>query len=177
RSRALPPGAVSPGNITAGHASHGGGHLVADARGILGARIVVGDDDEIGAVGRGGAHEGAFGAVAVAAGAEDGDDPAGGGLPERVEDGGDRLGLVGVVDHAADGGRAGDQFHAAGHAGAGGDAGERVDEVDAHRFEQGRGEGGVGDVVASGHVDAAVGLAGGSGQDEGLGEAVGLDVG
>src|SRR4051812_47309955 len=50
-----------------GRPLHDGG---ADRGGIFAARIVVGDDDAVGALGGDGAHQGALALVAVAAGAE-----------------------------------------------------------------------------------------------------------
>ena len=67
---------------------HGGGDAgedVGDDRaGVLGARVVGGDDQLVGQLGAGGAHEGALGAVAVAAGAEDGEEAGARELAERA---------------------------------------------------------------------------------------------
>ena len=51
-----------------------GADVVGDVLGILGAGVVVGDDDAVGEACGHFAHLGTFAAVAVAAGAEDGDD-------------------------------------------------------------------------------------------------------
>jgi hypothetical protein len=53
-----------------------GESLVEDGRGIFGARVVAGEDDQIAALAGGAAHLGALSAVAVAAAAEESDDSA-----------------------------------------------------------------------------------------------------
>ena len=57
-------------------ARRGGEDRAADLLGVLAARIVVGDVDAVGASGRDPAHQRPLAAVAVAAGAEDDDEPA-----------------------------------------------------------------------------------------------------
>ena len=89
------PRARSPISIASGRA---GEDRRADRRRILRARIVVGDDDDVGMLGRGLAHQRPLAGVAVAAGAEDDDEPARGHRPERREHARQRVGLVGVVD-------------------------------------------------------------------------------
>ena len=69
-----------------------------DRRRILAPRIVVGDDDEVGQPGRDRAHLGPLADVAVAAGAEDDDQPAPGVGPERLDRRLDRVGRMGIVD-------------------------------------------------------------------------------
>ena len=54
----------------------GGEDRLADRGRVLGARIVVGDDDHVGVVGGGLAHQRPLAGIAVAAGAEDDDQPA-----------------------------------------------------------------------------------------------------
>ena len=68
------------------------------ASGPLGARIVVGDDDDVGILDRDRAHDRPLALVAVAAAAEDADELAGGERAQRIERGGQRFGLVRVVD-------------------------------------------------------------------------------
>ena len=70
----------------------------ADRGGLLAARIVVGDDDEIGAARGDFAHQRPLALVAVAAAAEDDDQPALGQRTQRREDLFQRVGLVGVID-------------------------------------------------------------------------------
>src|SRR5207244_8138534 len=70
-----------------------------DAQRILGARVVGGEDDEV-APPRGGlAHEGPLAPVAVAAAAEDRDQPPARERTEHVERTRERVGRVCVVDH------------------------------------------------------------------------------
>ena len=64
----------------------------------LGARIVVGDDDDVRLLHRDGAHDRPLAFVAVAAAAHDADELAGGERAQRIEHGGERFGLVRVVD-------------------------------------------------------------------------------
>ena len=70
----------------------------ADHRGILVARVVVGDDDEVGEFGGHLPHRFALAGVAVAARTEHHRDAAGRLLPQRLEDGAQRARLVRVVD-------------------------------------------------------------------------------
>ena len=70
------------------------------AAGLLAARIVVGDDHDVGLLGRDRAHDRPLAAVAVAAAAEHADEPARGEGAQRVEHMRQRVGLVGVVDDA-----------------------------------------------------------------------------
>ena len=72
---------------------------VAPDRGrVLAPRIVVGDDDEVGEPGRDRAHLGPLADVAVAAGAEDDDQPVPGVRPKRLDRRLDRVGRMGVID-------------------------------------------------------------------------------
>ena len=75
---------------------HGG----ADRGRVLGARVVVGDDDDVGAARRGLAHERPLVRVAVAAGAEHDDQPARSAQRRAARPAAalDRVGLVRVVD-------------------------------------------------------------------------------
>ena len=75
------------------------GQDVAPDRGrILAARIVVGDDDQVGEPRRDRAHLGALADVAVAAGAEHDDQPAPGMRPQRLDRRFDRVGRVRIID-------------------------------------------------------------------------------
>ena len=65
---------------------------------VLGARVVVGDDEDVGEPGRDLGHHRALARVAVAAGAEHDDHPAVGQRPQGPDRGGHGVGLVGVVD-------------------------------------------------------------------------------
>ena len=81
---AAPPGAVE--------------HRGPDRRRLLGAGVVVGDDDEVGEPGRDLAHDRPLAGVAVTAGPEDDQQPAAGERPQGLEGGLDGIRLVGVVD-------------------------------------------------------------------------------
>ena len=76
----------------------GGQDLAADGRRILAARIVVGDDDAIGEPRGDLAHLRTLAAVAIAAAAEDDDQPAAGMGTQRGQHRLQRAGLVGIVD-------------------------------------------------------------------------------
>src|SRR6185437_5060467 len=69
-----------------------------DRFGLLAARIVGGDDRDVGELGRDPAHQRALAAVAVAAAAEDADHAALRQVARRAEDVLERIGRVGVVD-------------------------------------------------------------------------------
>ena len=74
--------------------------LVEDRLGGLAPRVVGGHDHDVGQARRHRPHERALGAVAVAAASEDGDDPAGGELPHRLQEVLEGVVGVGVVhDH------------------------------------------------------------------------------
>ena len=77
---------------------HAGQHRGADRGRVLGARVVVGDHQHVGEPGGDLAHQRPLAGVAVAAGAEDDDQPARGQRAQRVQRGRDGVGLVGVVD-------------------------------------------------------------------------------
>ena len=70
----------------------------ADLRRVLAARIVVGDDDQVGQARRDRAHLRPLALVAVAAGAEHGDQPAFDMRPKRRDRRLERVGRVGVID-------------------------------------------------------------------------------
>ncbi len=70
----------------------------ADGGGVFAARIVVGDDDAVGFCRGDGAHQRPLAAIAVAAGAEYHDEPAGHVGPQRFERLGERIGLVRIID-------------------------------------------------------------------------------
>ena len=158
-----------------------GQDLGADGRRVFGARVVVGDDQQLGPGGRGGAHQRALGPVAVAPGAEHDQQPARDLRTQGVEQRGDRGGLVGVVDDRQERLPALDPLHPTGdgdpgeaHGGhrrrhpGGVQAGERDERVrdverarqaqrDRHRAVRGRGGEvlravGVGDDVAGAPV-------------------------
>ena len=76
-----------------------GMHLGADRRRVLAARIVVGDDDHVGQPRRDRAHRPALALVAVAAGAEDGDQPALDVRPQRRDRRFQRVGACGHNRH------------------------------------------------------------------------------
>ena len=75
-----------------------GKHRLADRRGVLGAWIVVGDDHHIAQPRRDLAHRRALAFVAIAARAENGDQPARDMGPKRGNRRSDRIGGVGIVD-------------------------------------------------------------------------------
>ena len=71
---------------------------MADGGGILGPRIVIRHDDHVGMVSGSLTHQWALGAVAVAAGADDNNDPAHHMRAQRLQGRDHRAGLVGVID-------------------------------------------------------------------------------
>ena len=75
------------------------GHLGDDLRRVLGARVVRGDDGEVGVAGHGRAHRGTLGRVPVSAGAEDHDQAARHQRPHGAEDLIEGVRGVGEVDH------------------------------------------------------------------------------
>mgnify|MGYP007027440477 CR=1 FL=1 len=87
-----------------------------DALRILAARVVGGDDGDVGAPHDRLAHEGALGAVAVAAAAEDDDKAPGAMRAQCRQDGVQRVGRVGVVAQH-DAWLLGEALHAPGHLG------------------------------------------------------------
>ena len=99
-----------------------GQDLGADRGRVFGARVVVGDDQQFGPGGRGGAHQRALGPVAVPAGAEHDQQPARDLRTQGVEQRGDGGGLVGVVDDREERLPALDPLHPAGD----GDPGEAL---------------------------------------------------
>ena len=123
----------------------------ADRRRCFGARIVVGDDDGIGELGGGRAHQGALARIAVAAAAEQHHEAPLGVGTQRAEHGGQGVGGVGVVDEHRGAVRASrDELQSAGrapqsgqrierrgrgHAGGDGEAqrGEQVERLEAAR--------------------------------------------
>ena len=70
---------------------------------VLGARVVGGDDADVGQLGPDAAHQRALLAVAVAAAAEDADQPAAGDDARRAQDVLERVGRVRVVDEHREG--------------------------------------------------------------------------
>ncbi len=94
--RRQPPG---PGEASAAPASIAA-RIVG---GVLGAGVVVGDHEDVGEPGGDLAHDRPLALVAVAAGAEHDDHPAGGDRPQRGDGGLDGVGLVGVVDDDLEG--------------------------------------------------------------------------
>ena len=108
------------------------------AGGIFAARIVVGDDGEVGLRRHGRAHQRALAGIAVAAGAEHADQPARGVRPQRRQQPGQRVRRVRVVD--IDGGAVVQpcrQLHPAAHADEGRQAVEHTGLADGDR-ETGR---------------------------------------
>ena len=79
-------------------AGRAGQDLGADRRRLLAARVVVGDDDDVGLLDGDAAHDRPLAPVAIAAAAEHADEAAGGEGPQRIERRRERLGLVRVVD-------------------------------------------------------------------------------
>ena len=72
--------------------------LVDDRRRVLAARVVRGDDHDVAQPRRHHAHQRPLGAIAIAAAAEDGDEPPAGERPRRLEQVAQRVVGVGVVD-------------------------------------------------------------------------------
>src|SRR5690349_5283036 len=90
----------------------------ANLLGLLAARIVVRDIDEVGELARDLAHLRALAAVAVAAGAEHDREPSFDMRPQRGEDRGERIRGVSVIDKDGRAGRGlAHSLHAAGHPG------------------------------------------------------------
>ena len=100
RSPTTSTSSAAPGGPDRLHALE---HRRPDRRGVLGAGVVVGDDDEVGHLGRGRAHGVPLVPVAVAPGARDAHEAARGGGPQGVHRRPDRLGGVGVVDEGPGG--------------------------------------------------------------------------
>ena len=124
-------------------------HRRPDLRRVLGAGVVVGDDDEVGHLGRGRAHGMPLVPVPIAPGTRDAHETARGGGPQRVHRRPDRLGGVGVVDEGPGGadpvGRR-DRLHPPRHARVGEDgAGDRPGIL-AEQHERGGRHRRVGDV-------------------------------
>ncbi len=115
----------------------------ADRRGVLGAWIVVGDDDGVGLLAGDGAHHRPLARIAVAARADDDEEPPGGIGPQGVEHMGERIGLVRIVD---DDERAVDLGHPLEAPLDAGNAGKPVDDV-LHRAAGSEGEPGRDDGV------------------------------
>ena len=92
----LPPVAdfMHGGAARAHPRQHGG----ADGGGVFTARIVVGDDGDVGLACGDAAHFRALAGIAVAAGAEYHDQPAANMRTQRCYRGGQRIGRVGVID-------------------------------------------------------------------------------
>ena len=73
-------------------------HLPADIRRIFAARIVIGDDDDIARLGRSSTHRCTLAVIAVAARAENGNQPARHMRAQRGNRGRDRIGRMRVID-------------------------------------------------------------------------------
>ncbi len=136
------------------------------ARGIFGAGIVAGGDDEIAAFARGLAHLGALGAVAVAAAAEERDDARAATCGGHLAGEGGQIaqGVVGVgVVHDHGEGLAGvDGLEAAGNGLERGNGGDEMRERNAARVGGGEGGEQVEDVDFAGETRGDAGRAGGS---------------
>ncbi len=118
-------------------------------RGVLGARIVVGDHQEVGAAGAGLAHQGPLAAVTVTAGTDDDGDP-----PLRLpaqgrDDGFQCCRLVGVVDDCEEVLAPLDAFHPTRDVDVR-DPGQSGVHVGSRRTADRGGQRGVGDVVVAG---------------------------
>ncbi len=105
-----------------GHLGAARAHLGADGSGVLGPGVVVGDDDVVGPLGRGGAHRPALPPVAVAARPEDDDEAARRRRTQGPKCGLDRIRSMRVVHDAARvalrvGVGPGDDLHPTGHHG------------------------------------------------------------
>ena len=140
-----------------------------DGGGVLRARVVVGDDDEVGHLGRGDAHRVALVAVAVATGAGDDHEAARRRRAQGAQRGPDRLGGVGVVDDGP--GRVGPLrrghgLHPAGHVRVGEHGLAHGRGVLAEQHEGGRGHRGVGDVEVAGKARPQVEVDPGPGEAE-----------
>ena len=83
-----------PGPPLLGDLGHPLQHRVRDEDGVLGARVVVGDDEFVGQARGGLAHEGAFGPVTVAPTSQDHVYTSLGGGPQRGQDRFDGPGFV-----------------------------------------------------------------------------------
>ena len=90
---------VHLGPLARRHPSSARQHLRPDAGRVLGARVVVGDDQHVGPSCGELAHDRSLALVAVAAGTEHHHQPTRGQWPQRRDDRGDRVRLVRVVDH------------------------------------------------------------------------------
>ena len=75
-----------------------GGHRLGDDRRVFGARVVRGDDRDIGELTDRKTHGSPLAAIAITTGAEDDDETAVGDSLQRLEDGAETLRGVGVVD-------------------------------------------------------------------------------
>ena len=121
-----------PGPVVLRHAQHPVQHRREDGQGVLGSRIVTGENGHIGQRRGGGAHHRALGPVPVAAAAEHDDQAAPGDRAQRAQHGLDRARLVRVVDEGGDvqpGG--GHPLQPSRDARAGRDPGHRVLQPDA----------------------------------------------
>ncbi len=123
-----------------------------DRRRVLRARVVVGDDDDVGRPGRRLAHPGPLVAVPVATGTED-DDEGPPCAPQRPEGGGDGVRGVGVVDddeRLAVGARPRHALHPARHRPGSTEGGRGRGRVVAGLDEHREGQDGVRDVEVAG---------------------------
>jgi hypothetical protein len=97
--------------------AHAGDDGVDDGARLLGARVVRGDHRHVGVAGDDGAHPGPLGRIAIAAAAEDDDEPARRERAQRGDDPLQRVGRVGVVDDDVEAAAVGHPLDAAGDAG------------------------------------------------------------
>src|SRR5205823_10624192 len=77
-------------------------NLLDDPRRVLAARVIRGDDDHIAQASGYGAHQRALGAIAVASGAEHGDDPSSREWPRCLEQIAQRIVRMRVIDDDGD---------------------------------------------------------------------------
>ena len=130
----------------ASFAAETGGGVFDDGGRVFGAGVVGGEDADVAAIFGGGGHAGAFGAVAVATAAEDGDDAVGFEGAEGAEDVVEGVRSVGVVDVDVEASLVADAFEAAGDLGGGAEVLDGFAEVEAHEVGGGESAEGIVDI-------------------------------
>jgi hypothetical protein len=123
-----------------------------DGPGILGARVVVSDDENISAAGSDLPHQRPLSPIPVAATAEDGNQSALGDLTKGGQRCRDGIGGVRVIDHGKKRLAGVDTFHPARYAWAGADSGGRLLDRDARGRQRDDREQRILEVVTAGHA-------------------------